>query len=172
METVWTVLAAVRRHDWMVSVDLKDAYLQVPVHLLSRRFLRFGWEGRALQFSVLCFGLSTAHQVFTRIMAPVSTELHRRGIRLLQYLDDWLLLAPSYQKANNSTQVLLQLYTWLGICINPAKSCLHPAQEMVFLGVNIRTPPLRAFRRGIGWTTFSVICKLSWIHYTRPPKSG
>ena len=72
METVQTVLAAVHHLDWMVSVDLKDAYLQIPIHPQSRRFLRFSWEGRTLQFRALCFGLSTAPQVFTRIMAPIS----------------------------------------------------------------------------------------------------
>ena len=145
METVRTVLAAVRHHDWMVSVDLKDAYLQIPIHPQSRRFLRFSWEGQALQFRALCFGLSTAPQVFTRIMAPISSELHRRGIRLLQYLDDWLLLASSYQEALDSTQVLLRLCARLGVRINFDKSALQPAQEMTFLGVDIQTPPLKAF---------------------------
>jgi len=143
METVRTVLASVRRGDWMVSVDLKDAYLQVPIQ--SRCYLRFGWRGRALQFRVLCFGLSTAPQAFTRIMAPISSALHRRGIRLLQYFDDWLLLAESQQEAHDSTQVLLQLCAHLGVRINLEKSSLQPAQRMVFLGVDILSPPLKAF---------------------------
>ena len=41
METTQSVLRSVRRGDWMLSVDLKDAYLHVPVHPSSRRFLRF-----------------------------------------------------------------------------------------------------------------------------------
>ena len=53
------------------------------VHPVCCQFLRFAWEGRALQFRALCFGLSTALQVFTRIMAPVLVELHKQGIRLL-----------------------------------------------------------------------------------------
>ena len=35
METSQTVLRAVRRNDWMVSIDLKDAYLQIPIHPAS-----------------------------------------------------------------------------------------------------------------------------------------
>lgn len=124
METVRTVLASIKRGDWLVSVDLKDAYLQVPIHPLSRRYLRFGWRGRALQFRVLCFGLSTAPQVFTRVMAPISSALHRRSIRLLQYLDDWLLLAESHQQALDSTQILLQQCARLGVRINLEKSSL------------------------------------------------
>ena len=39
METTQSVLRSVRRGNWMVSVDLKDAYLQVLAHPSSRRFL-------------------------------------------------------------------------------------------------------------------------------------
>ena len=48
----------------MVSRDLKDADLQVPMHPDSRKFLRFMVGGKVYQFKVLCFGLSTAPQVF------------------------------------------------------------------------------------------------------------
>ena len=41
METAQSVLKSLRPGDWMVSLDLQDAYLQVPVHPASRRFLRF-----------------------------------------------------------------------------------------------------------------------------------
>ncbi|MPC61682.1 hypothetical protein E2C01_055757 [Portunus trituberculatus] len=100
----------------MVSINLKD--LQVPVHLQSRRFLCFGWGKRTLQYWVLCFAMSMAPQVFTRIIAPISAELHRWDICILQYLDVWLLLVLFYQEAVNSTQVLPQLCAHLGIRIN------------------------------------------------------
>ena len=47
-----------------------------------------GGGGEVYHFKVLCFGLSTAPQVFTRVMAPVSAILHRMGVRLRRYLDD------------------------------------------------------------------------------------
>ena len=50
-----------------------------------------GGGGEVYQFKVLCFGLSTAPQVFTRVMAPMSAILHRMGVQLRRYLDDWLL---------------------------------------------------------------------------------
>ena len=60
METIQSVLLFVRQGDWMASIDLKEAYLQVPVHPDSRRFLRFVAQGNVYQFSACCFGLSTA----------------------------------------------------------------------------------------------------------------
>ena len=73
---------------------LEEAYLQVPMHPESRKFLRFMVREKVYQFKVLCFGLSTARQVFTRVMAPMSAILHRMGVRLRRYLDDWLLRLP------------------------------------------------------------------------------
>ena len=87
METLQSVLLLVRPGGWMVSLDLKDAYLQVPMHPESHKFLRFMVEGKVYQFKALCFGLSTALQAFTRVMAPVSAILHRVGVRLRRYLD-------------------------------------------------------------------------------------
>ena len=95
METLPSVLLSVWHGDWMVSLDLKDVYLQVLVHPDSRKFLRFVALGQVFQFKALCFGLSTAPQVFTRVMAPVSAFLHRSGIRIRRYLSDWLLQASS-----------------------------------------------------------------------------
>ena len=72
METIQSALLSVRQGDWMASIDLKEAYLQVPVHPDSRHFLHFVFRDRVFQFKALCFGLSTAPQVFTRVMALVS----------------------------------------------------------------------------------------------------
>ena len=93
----------------MVSIDLKDAYLQVPVHPDSRRFLRFVVDGQVYQFRALCFGLSTAPQVFTRVMSLVSLILQCMGISLLLYFDDWLLLASSHQDALQARDTVLSL---------------------------------------------------------------
>ena len=41
METIQSVLLSIRPGDWMVSIDLKEAYLQIPVHPESHKYLRF-----------------------------------------------------------------------------------------------------------------------------------
>ena len=85
METVASVLLSVREGDFLASLDLKDAYFQIPIHGSSRKLLRFMSEGTVYQFRALCFGLSTAPQVFTRVFAAVSAWGHSRGIRLLRF---------------------------------------------------------------------------------------
>ena len=139
METPRSVLNSIRPGNWMISLDLQDAYLQVPVHHDSRRFLRFVVDGKPFQFRVLCFGLTTAPQVFTRIMAPVSAILHRHGVRMLRYLDDWLILASSKIACLQSRDRLLAVCTELGIQVNLTKSSLVPSQSIVYLGMEIQS---------------------------------
>ena len=77
-----------------------------------------GGGGGVYQFKPLCFRLSTAPQVFTLVFAVVSAWVHSHGIRLLRYLDDWLVLASSETEAKKSVQDLLSLCHSLGIVIN------------------------------------------------------
>ena len=144
METIQSVLLSVRQGDWMASIDLKEAYLQVPVHPASRHFLRFVFRDNVYQFKALCFGLSTAPQVFTRVMAPVSAILHSMGIRMRRYLDDWLVQSSSRESLLRDLQTVLHLCHELGIVINPQKSNLVPSQVVQYLGVVIDATSFRA----------------------------
>ena len=144
METVQSVLSSVRRGDWMISIDLKDAYLQVPVHPNSRKYLRFATLRGIFQFKVLCFGLTTAPQVFTRVMAPVSSVLHSQGVRMLRYLDDWLVQASSKEACIRARDLTLELCLDLGIVVNMEKSHLCPAQTATYLGMVIDATALWA----------------------------
>ena len=100
--------------------------------------------GKVYQFKVLCFGLSTAPQVFTRVMAPVSAILHRMGVRLRRYLDDWLLQASSREQVLLALRTVLQLCRRLGIVVNWEKSQLVPTQQMIYLGVLLDSTAFRA----------------------------
>ena len=145
METVASVLLSVREGDFLASLNLKDAYFQIPIHGSSRKLLRFMSEGTVYQFKALCFGLSTAPQVFTRVFAAVSAWAHSRGIRLLHYLDDWLVLSSSEKKAKQSIRELLSLCHTLGIVINKKKSDLVPSQAAKYLGMTIDTGAGKVF---------------------------
>ena len=139
METIQSVLLSVRQDDWMASIDLKEAYLQVPVHPDSRPFLRFVSEGHTFQFKALCFGLSTAPQVFSWVMAPISAILHSWGIRMRRYLDDWLVQSSSRESLLRDLQTVLGLCHELGVVINREKSQIVPSQVVQYLGVVINS---------------------------------
>ena len=92
METILTIWKSLVPGNYCFSVDLTDAYLHVPVHIASRRYLRVVREGIVYQFRALPFGLSTAPWIFTQIVQEVKKMLHIQSIIIHIYLDDWLVL--------------------------------------------------------------------------------
>ena len=132
IETAASVLGSVRKGDWMFSIDLKYSYFQIPVHPESRPYLWFCLKGRVYQFCALCFGLSTTPQVFTRVFALVSEWAHRRGVRLLRYLNDWLVIAESRTFLLQHRDLVLQLCKDLGIVVDWEKSDLQPSTHVLY----------------------------------------
>ena len=139
MESARTLKDLVRRNDWMVSIDMKDAYLSVPIEEGGRKYLRFAWEERVYEFQCLPFGLSSAPRVFTKLLKPVMALLRQRGLRSMIFLDDMLLMAESRQDLERQSQEVLALLRLLGFRINWGKSQLLPTHKLVYLGLTIDT---------------------------------
>ena len=57
-----------------------------------------------------------------------------RGLRLHQYLDDWLIRSQSQEEAQVNTQAVVDLTQSLGWIINQEKSKLKPTQVFLFVG--------------------------------------
>ena len=111
----------------------------------TSRFLsiRFCIGQQTFQFRT--FGLSSTPQVFTCVMASVSSIMHCFGYRILRYLDDWLVLRSSFYEITRARDFLLWLCQELGILVNLFKSALTLAQSLDSLGMTLQTSPLRAF---------------------------
>ncbi len=91
--TLTQILSQICLGEWFMLLDLKDAYFHIQIAPHHRRFLRFAFEGVAYQYKVLLLGLSLAARTFTRCMNLALSPLRQMGIRILIYLDDWLILA-------------------------------------------------------------------------------
>ena len=91
MKTPESIRTSLIPGEWVSSIGLSDAYLHIPIHPHSRKYLRFCHRSQVFQFSSLPFGLSTAPQVFTMIVKEVKLMSLSRGLRLHQYLDNWLI---------------------------------------------------------------------------------
>jgi len=136
MATVKSVAQSIRPGDWAVSLDLKDAYLHIPIAIPHRKFLKFIFKGKTYQFTVLPFGLSSAPRIFTKLTRVIIIHCRALGMRLLVYLDDSLLLAQPRDLVLQHRDLLLALLLDLGFIVNFDKSELSPTQDFTFVGLN------------------------------------
>ncbi len=144
MITLKQVLSQICTEDWFCSLDLKDAYFHIQIAPHHRRFLRFAFEGVAYQYTVLPFGLSLAPRTFTKCMDAALSPLRQMGIRILNYLDDWLILAQSEVELLSHRTLILSHLERLGLRVNFAKSALSPSQRISFLGTVLDSAHMRA----------------------------
>ena len=134
METPETIRTSLQQEEWVTSLDFSDAYFHIPIHFTSRKFLRFHFQNQSYQFRALPFGLSTAPMEFTGVVKEVKLMAQSQGIRIYQYLDDWLIRAPTKESCHQGTQSLLALCQELGWMVNMQKSELEPQQVFDFVG--------------------------------------
>ena len=113
METPETFRTSLQQGEWVTSIDFKDAYFHMPIQEQSRKYLRFHIQGPTYQFKALPFGLSSAPMEFTVIAKEVKL-MTVKGIRIHQYLDNWLVRASSHQTCIQNTQELVELCQSLG----------------------------------------------------------
>ena len=137
MEGAKVIRDILQKDDWMVSIDLKDAYLSVPVAKEDRRFLRFRWKGTLYEFQCLPFGLSSAPRVFTKLLKSVVALFRRQGIRCIIFLDDLLIMQHTQKPLRKTSQDVLTLLQVLGFWINWEKSALTPTQVIQYLGLQV-----------------------------------
>ena len=134
IETAESIRKSIRKGEWVISIDLTDAYFHVPIHPQSQKYLRFQTKKGVFQFQALPFGVATAPLEFTRIVKEVKLIAQARNLRIHQYLDDWLLRSPSKDQCLKDSEKLVQLVQELGWLINFQKSELIPTQKLDFLG--------------------------------------
>ena len=107
----------------------------------SRKYMHFHLQGRSYQFKALPFGLSIAPMEFTVVAKEVKLMALQRGIRIHQYLDDWLVRASSHETCLQHTQNLVVLCQDLGWLVNKEKSAGSKT------GFQLRRLPVRSERR-------------------------
>ena len=134
METPETIRTSLQQGEWVTSIDFKDAYFHIPIQEQSRKYLRFHVQGQTYLFKALPFGLSTAPLEFTVVVTELKLMAIHKGIRIHQYLDDWLVRVTSHQACLQHTQDLVQICQELGWLLNLDKSELEPKQIFDFVG--------------------------------------
>jgi hypothetical protein len=134
MERVPALRYIIEPNDWICKIDLKNAYVVVPIHKDSKKYLAFRNKGTVYHYNSLTFGLSVAPRLFSKLMRFALEPLRAKGVRLVYYLDDVCSLAQIKEEMNHHTEIVLKQLTTLGFLINHQKSDLTPRHIQDFLG--------------------------------------
>uniref|UniRef100_A0A1X7V9F4 Reverse transcriptase domain-containing protein n=1 Tax=Amphimedon queenslandica TaxID=400682 RepID=A0A1X7V9F4_AMPQE len=130
MKGIYTLKSLLQMGDWLVKLDLKDAYLSIPISKEHRKYLSFEFMDRFYQFNCHPFGLASAPWVFTKTLKPIASLIRELGIRLVLYIDDILLMAETKKKARDQASGLVYMLQCLGFTVNIKKTVLvHPNSE-------------------------------------------
>ena len=139
MEGAHLLKDMLQQGDWLTKIDLKEAYYALPIHLGSQYLLSFMWNEKLFHFTCLPFGLSCAPRVFTKMLKPVVALLRGRGVRLIAYIDDILIMSSSKAMSHHHTLLALDCLESLGFLVNYPKCSLTPSQSILFLGFTVNS---------------------------------
>jgi hypothetical protein len=126
MDTIKEAARMIQPNDYLVSIDLSDAFLHVGLHPDSRKFLRLKWKGQVYQYCTTAFGLATSPFVFTKVCKPILEYFRSQGFQISAYLDDWILAADTKDLAQQQVNTVVTLLQQLGWLVNFRKSVLTP----------------------------------------------
>ena len=80
MEDVKTLRKWFQKGSMCMGLDLKDAFLYVPMSARVKKFLRFKWMGKLFECSP---------RTLTYMVAPIVKYLCSRGISLMTFMDNF-----------------------------------------------------------------------------------
>lgn len=127
---------------YISSVDLKNAFWQIPLDEESREKTAFTIPGRPLyEFRVMPFGLSNAAQRLCQLMDRVIPSQFRD--RIFVYLDDLLIFSSNFEEHLKLLDIVAERLKWANLTINIKKSkfCF---KELRYLGYIVGNKMLKA----------------------------
>ena len=143
MDTLHSALKLIKKGCLMASVDLKDAYFSVPIHVSDQKYLKFYWDNTLYKFTVFPNGLACCPRLFTKLLKPVLAHLHDKGLTSTMFIDDTLLLGDTMGECLLNVKETVNLFSKLGFVVHPTKSVLEPKTNIVYLGFMIDSEEMR-----------------------------
>ena len=106
-------------NDFMITIDLSDACMTLPIEEESRNYLCFQFQDQMFRFCVLPFGPNNAPRAFTKTLKPPVGTLRSLGFKIVVYLHDIILAASTRELCIYQGQILIKTLENLGFVINP-----------------------------------------------------
>ncbi|KAI5727554.1 hypothetical protein M8J77_003708 [Diaphorina citri] len=124
-----------QRGDFLVKIDLSQAYFHVPIRPSHQRFLSLVYRDTLYCMTCLPLGLASAPQVFAKLTNWIANYLRNLGMRVIVYLDDFLLVNQDSVLLRSQARAAVATLQSLGWSVNLEKSVLWPVQTCQYLGI-------------------------------------
>ena len=111
------------------KLDLKHAYLQVPLDEASKTLTTINTPKGLFQYERLPFGISSAPSLFQRIMENLLSDLHHVSV----YLDDILVTGRDESDHLHNLHLVLQRLDEAGLTLKKSK-CKFAVPTVEYLG--------------------------------------
>ena len=123
-----------RPGDFLTSVDLTKAYWHLCLREDLQPYTMFRVGDKRYCWTSLPFGISIAPRMFTKLMKQALRPLRALGLRIVAYMDDILLMAPTQPLSLSQTARLVSHLQDLGLEVSWKKSEFAPSHTLRFLG--------------------------------------
>ena len=161
-ETLKRLRRLARPNDFMFSFDLEDGYYALALHEDDRNYFTVEVDGELFRFVGLPMGWNLSPYIFCKRVRTLVQELRspdaprpasikrrgkkwraqlkeNRGMRILPYVDDLLVLARSHKEAVHFRARVKEVLDRLGLRRTPKKGTWEPMQCPQHLGLEIDT---------------------------------
>ena len=123
------ILAVVGKSKIFSKIDLKDAYLQVPVDDESQNLLVVNTHKGLFKYKRLPFGLASSPAIFQRFMSQLLKDID--GV--VAFLDDILIGGETKEEHDTRLNLVLKVFQKHNVAINKKKTVLNTS-SIEYLG--------------------------------------
>ena len=129
-----------QRHDiisgfpggYATTLDLASFFDQIPLHPDVRQFFGIRFGKKRSRMKVLPMGFRPSAQLAQVITWLLCTGLEIAGVRIITYVDNILILAPTAQEAERVRKIIRGRAKLIGAIFNPDEE--GPSRRFEFLG--------------------------------------
>ena len=142
-----TLLATLLSSRTRYSVlDLKDAFLRIPLTPTPQEIFAFGWQGSNTQqtqqycWAVLPQGFKNSPTIFGETLAKDLKDLHPKEATLFQYADHILITSPTKEAPDKNTVTTPNHLAAQGYNVSKKKGQISQTR-VTYLGLILRSLP-------------------------------
>jgi hypothetical protein len=79
-------------------------------------------------------GLTESPRIFTRVSRFAGDLLRKRGVLLVMYMDDLLVVGSTQEECQTNVNITVNTLQFLGFLLNVGKCSLAPSTSFIYLG--------------------------------------